>query len=194
MTDYNFGFTDEDKNLLGNTIHLDPLGTLPIWQFYARNLIPNLTEQSSNLEGFYLLAIILNLYEKYNKYTVKFKLNGRHQTATLYTFKNLFLISSRAGRPENIIKNPRFNMDASSDYYKLKDWVYRENRRLKFGYLHFMSSERKKDGKKGGLYFCERIFPGGISKREVAEVARILFMVAHIADNYEASITGEDIE
>ncbi|MEI8348697.1 MAG: hypothetical protein WCI77_00950 [Candidatus Omnitrophota bacterium] len=66
-----FGFTAIDKELVGDSRLADPMGILPIWSYFGRALIPNLTEQTGQARGFYLLCSILSLYEKYVEWAEK---------------------------------------------------------------------------------------------------------------------------
>jgi len=64
MVDY-FNFTKEDPELLGGVSVRDPLGLQVIWSALGRRIIPHLTEQTTRVEGFQVLATIFHLYEKF---------------------------------------------------------------------------------------------------------------------------------
>lgn len=51
--------TQEDKSLSLPFSGRDPLGTMPIWQHRARDVVPNLTAASRNAAGFHVLLIAL---------------------------------------------------------------------------------------------------------------------------------------
>lgn len=52
-------FTDVDKQLSLPLSGRDPLGTQPVWQFRARDLVPHLTATSRRAEGFHILLVAL---------------------------------------------------------------------------------------------------------------------------------------
>lgn len=47
--------------------YVDPIGTQPIWHFYARRIIPTLTEQTTTIQGFALFVYSRILYDDFIK-------------------------------------------------------------------------------------------------------------------------------
>lgn len=60
-----YGFTEVDKDLEGANRFADPLGMQPLWSHFGRQLVPNMTEQTWYVSGFYLLTCLLYLYESH---------------------------------------------------------------------------------------------------------------------------------
>lgn len=63
--DSQFGFTLIDKELIGDTHLSDPLATTSLWSHFGRLIIPNLTEQTHNIQGFHMLCLNLYFYNRY---------------------------------------------------------------------------------------------------------------------------------
>ena len=57
--------TAKDPELLGVANKSDPMGTLAIWSARGRDLVPHLTEQTTNVRGFQLLVEAFRLWEVY---------------------------------------------------------------------------------------------------------------------------------
>lgn len=55
----------QDQGLIGSASSRDPLGILPVWSTRGRDLVPHLTEQTTNAEGFQVLITILWLWQKF---------------------------------------------------------------------------------------------------------------------------------
>jgi hypothetical protein len=57
--------TAKDDELLGIANRSDPMGVLALWSLRARDLVPHLTEQTTDVRGFQLLAETFRLWEFY---------------------------------------------------------------------------------------------------------------------------------
>lgn len=62
-----------DKELVGASRRIDPLGLLPVWTERARDIVPYLTAQTTSVRGFQLLVEGIRLWEEFSseheKYT-----------------------------------------------------------------------------------------------------------------------------
>ena len=55
----------KDDQLLGTTSRSDAMGVLAVWSVRGRDLVPHLTEQTTNVRGFQILAEAFRLWELY---------------------------------------------------------------------------------------------------------------------------------
>src|SRR5438552_12032277 len=65
MTEIQFWFTEEDKELMGAHSTRDPLGFYGLWSQRGRAVIRNMTEQTTDARGFQLLVSALLLFERF---------------------------------------------------------------------------------------------------------------------------------
>jgi hypothetical protein len=54
-----------DEELLGTANRSDPMGALAVWSVRGRDLVPHLTEQTTNVRGFQVLVEAFRLWEVY---------------------------------------------------------------------------------------------------------------------------------
>lgn len=59
--------TDEDTELLGASSSIDGMGVLAIWSERGRDLVPYLTEQTTEIQGFQILVEAFRLWEEFLK-------------------------------------------------------------------------------------------------------------------------------
>ena len=64
--DTQFDFTLTDRELIGDTHLSDPLATMSLWSHFGRLIVPNLTEQTNNLQGFHMICLNFYLYNSYS--------------------------------------------------------------------------------------------------------------------------------
>ena len=57
--------SEKDNLLLGETNRSDAMGVLAVWSSRARDLVPHLTEQTTNVRGFQILVEAFRLWEIY---------------------------------------------------------------------------------------------------------------------------------
>ena len=57
--------TAKDDELVGASSRLDAMGVLAIWSVRGRDLVPYLTEQTTNIRGFQILMEAFRLWECY---------------------------------------------------------------------------------------------------------------------------------
>jgi hypothetical protein len=57
--------SEKDEELLGVANRSDPMGMLAVWSVRARDLVPHLTEQTTNVRGFQILVEAFRLWESY---------------------------------------------------------------------------------------------------------------------------------
>ena len=57
--------TTKDDELLGVTNRSDAMGVLAVWSVRGRDLVPHLTEQTTNVRGFQILVETFRLWERY---------------------------------------------------------------------------------------------------------------------------------
>lgn len=57
--------TDKDDQLLGSSSRSDAMGVLAVWSVRGRDLVPHLTEQTTNIRGFQILVEAFRLWELY---------------------------------------------------------------------------------------------------------------------------------
>ena len=57
--------TDKDDQLLGSSRRSDAMGVLAVWSVRGRDLVPHLTEQTTNVRGFQILVEAFRLWELY---------------------------------------------------------------------------------------------------------------------------------
>ena len=57
--------TAKDDELVGASSRLDAMGVLAIWSVRGRDLVPDLTEQTTNIRGFQILVEAFRLWELY---------------------------------------------------------------------------------------------------------------------------------
>lgn len=57
--------TDKDDQLLGASSRSDAMGVLAVWSVRGRDLVPHLTEQTTNIRGFQILVEAFRLWELY---------------------------------------------------------------------------------------------------------------------------------
>ena len=57
--------TDKDDQLLGVSSRSDAMGVLAVWSVRGRNLVPHLTQQTTNIRGFQILIEAFRLWEYY---------------------------------------------------------------------------------------------------------------------------------
>ena len=57
--------TAKDDELVGASSHSDAMGVLAIWSVRGRDLVPHLTEQTTNIRGFQILVEAFRLWELY---------------------------------------------------------------------------------------------------------------------------------
>ena len=57
--------SDRDKDLLGVVNRVDAMGVLAVWTARGRDLVPHLTEQTTEIRGFQILVEALRLWERY---------------------------------------------------------------------------------------------------------------------------------
>ena len=57
--------TAKDDELVGASSRLDAMGALAIWSVRGRDLVPHLTEQTTNIRGFQILVEAFRLWELY---------------------------------------------------------------------------------------------------------------------------------
>lgn len=57
--------TAKDDDLLGVSNRSDAMGVLAVWSFRGRDLVPHLTEQTTNVRGFQILVEAFRLWEIY---------------------------------------------------------------------------------------------------------------------------------
>lgn len=57
--------TAKDDDLVGASSRLDAMGVLAIWSVRGRDLVPHLTEQTTNIRGFQILVEAFRLWEAY---------------------------------------------------------------------------------------------------------------------------------
>lgn len=78
--------TDEDKHLSLPLSGRDPLGTQPIWQHRARDVVPHLTAASRRAEGFHILLVTLAWWPEY----------ARQYNASKNDLPNFFILLEQA--------------------------------------------------------------------------------------------------
>ena len=57
--------TAKDDELVGASSRVDAMGVLAIWSVRGRELVPHLTEQTTNIRGFQILVEAFRLWEAY---------------------------------------------------------------------------------------------------------------------------------
>jgi hypothetical protein len=57
--------TEKDDELLGVANRSDAMGVLAVWSVRGRDLVPHLTEQTTNVRGFQILVEAFRLWELY---------------------------------------------------------------------------------------------------------------------------------
>lgn len=57
--------SDRDNDLLGVVNRVDAMGVLSVWTARGRDLVPHLTEQTTDIRGFQILVEALHLWERY---------------------------------------------------------------------------------------------------------------------------------
>lgn len=62
-----FWFPPEDRNLVGHLTSRDPLGFLALWSQRGRDIVRNLTEQTTSVAGFQLLLSTFRLFEDFQE-------------------------------------------------------------------------------------------------------------------------------
>jgi len=116
-----FGFTDRDSELIREDRSKDPLGLQPVWGYFGRQLIPNLTEQTKHASGFWILACILYLYEQeYSKWA-----NDKSDRKTI-PVEDFYILAEQ--------------LFAYSSYHHQKKWRLPGSNELKYHY------EQRKNG------------------------------------------------
>ena len=65
MNDSPLLLTANDDELVGASSRLDAMGVLAIWSVRGRDLVPHLTEQTTNVRGFQILVEAFRLWEPY---------------------------------------------------------------------------------------------------------------------------------
>lgn len=60
-----FMVTDRDDDLLGVSNRSDPMGFLAVWSSRGRDLVPHLTEQTTDVRGFQILVEAFRLWQAY---------------------------------------------------------------------------------------------------------------------------------
>ena len=65
MSDSPLLLTAKDDELLGASSRVDAMGVLAIWSVRGRDLVPHLTEQTTNVRGFQILVEAFRLWELY---------------------------------------------------------------------------------------------------------------------------------
>ncbi|MDF1788572.1 MAG: hypothetical protein P1U82_22115, partial [Verrucomicrobiales bacterium] len=67
MSSLPFMLTERDEDLLGVANRSDAMGVLAIWSARARDLVPHLTEQTTEARGFQILLEAFYLWEHFTK-------------------------------------------------------------------------------------------------------------------------------